>query len=241
MGQPIAAPVPDIEYKSWEEDALLDSEGTVVRAVVVDDQAIVRTAVKTMLTEAGIEVIGEADDGEAAVRLVTELAPEVVVMDLGLPGISGIEATRLLATLAPVSRVLVLTGSADQHDVFEAILAGACGYLTKDAGAEEIGEAVRAAAAGESVISRAVAGRLLNEIRGRDADEEPGDAIRATLTHRELEVLKLVASGKENNEIARNLFISPKTVQNHMSSILTKLQLENRIQAAVAAVRSGIV
>jgi DNA-binding NarL/FixJ family response regulator len=220
---------------------LTDAEGTVVRVVVVDDQAIVRTAVKTMLTGAGIEVIGEAEDGETAVDLVTELAPEVVVMDLGLPGITGIEATRKLATVAPVSRVLVLTGSADQHDVFDAILAGACGYLLKDAGAEEIGDAVRAAAAGESVISRSVAGRLLDEIRGRDSDAEPGDAIRATLTDRELEVLKLVASGKENNEIARNLFISPKTVQNHMASILAKLQLENRIQAAVAAVRSGIV
>ena len=220
---------------------MTDAEGTVVRVVVVDDQTIVRTAVKTMLTGAGIDVIGEAEDGESAVDLVTELAPEVVVMDLGLPGISGIEATRKLATVAPVSRVLVLTGSADQHDVFDAILAGACGYLLKDASAEEIGEAVRAAAAGESVISRSVAGRLLNEIRGRDSDVEPGDAIRATLTDRELEVLKLVASGKENNEIARNLFISPKTVQNHMSSILAKLQLENRIQAAVAAVRSGIV
>src|SRR5258705_11976595 len=114
-----------------EEGALTDSQGTVVRVVVVDDQAIVRTAVKTMLTEAGIDVIGEAEDGESAVGVVTELAPEVVVMDLGLPGISGIEATRKLATVAPVSRVLVLTGSADQHDVFDAILAGACGYLLK--------------------------------------------------------------------------------------------------------------
>jgi NarL family two-component system response regulator LiaR len=218
-----------------------DAQGTEVRVVVVDDQPIVRTAVRTMLSEVGIEVVGEAEDGEAAVRMVSELAPEVVVMDLGLPGISGIEATRRLTTVAPVSRVLVLTGSADQHDVFDAILAGACGYLLKDASAEEIGEAVRAAAAGESVISRSVAGRLLNEIRGRGSDAGPGAAIRATLTERELEVLKLVASGKENNEIARELFISPKTVQNHISSILAKLQLENRIQAAVAAVRSGIV
>ena len=218
-----------------------DTEGTEVRVVVVDDQPIVRTAVRKMLTDAEVSVVGEAEDGEAAVRLVSELAPEVVVMDLGLPGLSGIEATRKLATIAPLARVLVLTGSADQHDVLEAILAGACGYLLKDATAEEIGEAVRAAAAGESVISRSVAGRLLNEIRGRDSDAGPGDAIRATLTDRELEVLKLVASGKENNEIARELFISPKTVQNHISSILAKLQLENRIQAAVAAVRSGIV
>jgi DNA-binding NarL/FixJ family response regulator len=218
-----------------------DAQGSGLRVVVVDDQAIVRTAVKKMLTDAGIEVIGEAEDGAAAVRLVTELAPEVVIMDLGMPGMTGIEATRKLATVAPVSRILVLTGSGEQHDVMDAIMAGACGYLLKDAKGEEIAEAVRAAAAGESVISRSVAGRLLNEVRGRSPGLEPGDAIRATLTERELEVLKLVASGKENNEIAKDLFISPKTVQNHMSSILAKLQLENRIQAAVAAVRGGIV
>jgi DNA-binding NarL/FixJ family response regulator len=218
-----------------------EAEGNGLRVVVVDDQELVRAAVKQSLEAAEIEVIGEAEDGESAVRLVSQLAPEVVVMDLGLPGMSGIEATRKLATIAPVCRILVLTGSGEQHDVMDAIMAGACGYLLKDAKQEEIADAVRAAAAGESVISRSVAGRLLDEVRGRDSAVEPGEAIRATLTERELEVLKLVASGKENNEIARDLFISPKTVQNHISSILAKLQLENRIQAAVAAVRSGIV
>ena len=209
--------------------------------VVVDDQELVRTAVKKSLGDHEMEIVGEAVDGENAVELVAELAPDVVVMDLGLPGMSGIEATRKLATVAPVCRVLVLTGSGEQHDVLDAIMAGACGYLLKNATAEEIADAVRAAAAGESVISRSVAGRLLDQVRGRDTDAEPGDAIRATLTEREVEVLKLVASGKENSEIARDLFISRKTVQNHMSSILAKLQLENRIQAAVAAVRGGIV
>jgi NarL family two-component system response regulator LiaR len=212
-----------------------------LRVVVVDDQELVRTAVKKALSDRDVEIVGESDDGDGAVRLVMELAPDVVVMDLGLPGISGIEATRKLATVAPQCRVLVLTGSGEQHDVLDAIMAGACGYLLKDAKEDEIAEAVQAAAAGESVISRTVAGRLLNEVRGRDPAAGPGDAIRATLTERELEILKLVASGKENNEIAKDLFISPKTVQNHMSNILAKLQLENRIQAAVAAVRGGIV
>jgi DNA-binding NarL/FixJ family response regulator len=211
-----------------------------LRVVVVDDQELVRNAVKQSL-DGEVEIVGEAEDGETAVQLVSELAPDVVVMDLGLPGITGIEATRKLATVAPVSRVLVLTGSGEQHDVMDAIMAGACGYLLKDAKGEEIVDAVRSAAAGESVISRSVAGRLLDQVRGRDATADSGDAIRATLTERELEVLKLVASGKENNVIAGDLFISPKTVQNHISSILAKLQLENRIQAAVAAVRSGIV
>jgi DNA-binding NarL/FixJ family response regulator len=217
-----------------------EAQASRLRVVVVDDQELVRNAVKQSL-DGEVEIVGEAEDGETAVRLVTELAPDVVVMDLGMPGMTGIEATRKLATVAPVTRVLVLTGSGEQHDVLDAIMAGACGYLLKDAKSEEIADGVRAAAAGESVISRSVAGRLLDQVRGRDSNADPGDAIRATLTERELEVLKLVASGKENNEIARDLFISPKTVQNHISSILAKLQLENRIQAAVAAVRSGIV
>jgi DNA-binding NarL/FixJ family response regulator len=217
-----------------------EAQASRLRVVVVDDQELVRNAVKQSL-DGEVEIVGEAEDGETAVRLVTELAPDVVVMDLGLPGMTGIEATRKLATVAPVTRVLVLTGSGEQHDVLDAIMAGACGYLLKDAKSEEIADGVRAAAAGESVISRSVAGRLLDQVRGRDSNADPGDAIRATLTERELEVLKLVASGKENNEIARDLFISPKTVQNHISSILAKLQLENRIQAAVHAVRSGIV
>jgi DNA-binding NarL/FixJ family response regulator len=217
-----------------------EAQASRLRVVVVDDQELVRNAVKQSL-DGEVEIVGEAEDGETAVRLVTELAPDVVVMDLGLPGMTGIEATRKLATVAPVTRVLVLTGSGEQHDVMDAIMAGACGYLLKDAKSEEIADGVRAAAAGESVISRSVAGRLLDQVRGRDSNADPGDAIRATLTERELEVLKLVASGKENNEIARDLYISPKTVQNHISSILAKLQLENRIQAAVHAVRSGIV
>jgi DNA-binding NarL/FixJ family response regulator len=217
-----------------------EAQASRLRVVVVDDQELVRKAVKQSL-DGEVEIVAEAEDGETAVHLVTELAPDVVVMDLAMPGMSGIEATRKLATVAPLCRVLVLTGSGEQHDVLDAIMAGACGYLLKDAKSEEIADGVRAAAAGESVISRSVAGRLLDQVRGRDSNADPGDAIRATLTERELEVLKLVASGKENNEIARDLFISPKTVQNHISSILAKLQLENRIQAAVAAVRSGIV
>jgi DNA-binding NarL/FixJ family response regulator len=212
-----------------------------LRVVVVDDQELVRTAVTQSLTGAEIDVVGEANDGESAVQLVAELAPDVVVMDLGLPGISGIEATQKLATVAPLCKILILTGSGEDHDVVEAIMAGACGYLLKDASHQEIAEAVRGAAEGQSVIDRSVAGRLLDQVRGRGSEQGPGDAIRAVLTDRELEVLKLVAGGQENTQIAKTLFISPKTVQNHISSILAKLQLENRIQAAVHAVRSGIV
>ena len=212
-----------------------------LRVVIVDDQELVRHAIRNILTVPDIDVIAEADDGESALELVMEMAPDVVVMDLGIPGISGVETTRSLATVAPLCRVLVLTGSGEEHDVVDAIMAGACGYLLKDATGDEIVEAVRAAAAGQSVIDRSVAGRLLAQVGGQTDDAVPGDAIGVVLTERELDVLKLVAVGKENNQIAQALFISPKTVQNHISSILAKLQLQNRIQAAVHAVRGGIV
>ena len=212
-----------------------------LRVVIVDDQELVRHAIRNILTVPDIDVIAEADDGESALELVMEMAPDVVVMDLGIPGISGVETTRSLATVAPLCRILVLTGSGEEHDVVDAIMAGACGYLLKDATGDEIVEAVRAAAAGQSVIDRSVAGRLLAQVGGQTDDAVPGDAIGVVLTERELDVLKLVAVGKENNQIAQALFISPKTVQNHISSILAKLQLQNRIQAAVHAVRGGIV
>lgn len=215
------------------------------RVILVDDQPLVRAALQRSLPEHEIEVIGEADNGEEAIELVIESAPEVVVMDLHLPGgMSGIEITRRLATVAPLSRVLVLTGSADQFGVVEAIVAGACGYLLKNTEPAEIAAAIRAAAAGGSVISQQIAGDLLERVRqGGDSaeDQDAADAIRGALTDRELEVLRLLASGKSNNEISRILFVSPMTIKNHIANILAKLQLENRIQAAVHAVRSGIV
>ena len=211
-----------------------------LRVVIVDDQQLVRHAMRNILTVPDIEVIAEADDGESALELVTEMAPDVVVMDLGLPGISAIEATRSLAMVAPLCRVLVLTGPGEEHEVVDAILAGACGCLLKDATGDEIVKAVRAAAAGQSVIDRSVARRLLAQVRDQ-TDDAGGGAIRAVPTERELDVLKLVADGEESNQIAQALFISPKTVQNHISSILAKLQLQNRIQAAVHAVRGGIL
>jgi len=212
-----------------------------LRVVIVDDQQLVRHAMRNILSVPDIEVIAEADDGESALELVTEMAPDVVVMDLGLPGISGIEATRSLATVAPLCRVLVLTGPGEEHEVVDAILAGACGCLLKDATGDEIVEAVRTAAAGQSVIDRTVADRLLAQVRAQTEGAAPSDAIRAVFTERELDVLQLVAVGKESNQIAQELFISPKAVHNHISSILTKLQLQNRVQAAVHAVRGGIV
>jgi DNA-binding NarL/FixJ family response regulator len=220
-------------------DGLDPSRDTeLIRVVVVDDHEVFRGGLCNLLTEHELAVVGEAVTGEQAVEIVAEVVPDVVVMDLNLPGMSGIEAIRELANAAPQTRVLVLTISGDESDVTEAILAGACGYLLKDASIQEIIAGVRAAATGESLISQKIAGRLLERIRTSSADAYD---VRPELTEREVEVLRRVAEGKDNMEIAQELFISPKTVKNHISNILAKLQIENRIQAAVYAVRRGIV
>src|ERR671937_911908 len=148
---------------------------------------------------------------------------------------------RLLSTLAPLTRVVVLTISDQDGDVMDAILAGACGYLLKDASIQELMQGIRAAAVGESLISPTIAAKVLRRVRSSSSQPEIERTIRAELSEREIEVLKLIANGKDNAEIAGELHISPKTVKNHISNILMKLQIENRIQAAVYAVRSGIV
>ena len=162
-------------------------------------------------------------------------------MDLNMPGISGVEATRQIAMIAPLTRVLVLTISDQDADVMDAIFAGACGYLLKDASIQDLIVGIRAAAAGESLISPTIAGKVLERVRAATASPDAEEAIRSELSEREIEVLKLIANGKDNAQIAADLHISPKTVKNHISNILMKLQIDNRIQAAVYAVRSGIV
>ena len=215
-----------------------------ITVVLVDDESLTRRLLSEVLSGAGIDVVGEAAGGEEAIELVVELRPDVVLMDLGMPGISGVEATERLASLAPASRVLVLSGS-EGNQVVEAIVAGASGYILKGASNEEIAKAVRVTAAGEAMLSSEIAGRLLERIRERDipvsaSDELAGVAIRATLTERELEIFTCLASGASNQEIGRELSLSANTVSNHIASILAELQLKNRIQAAVQAVRSGI-
>jgi DNA-binding NarL/FixJ family response regulator len=164
-----------------------------------------------------------------------------VIMDLNMPGAGGVETTRRLSSLAPLSRVVVLTISADDDDVMNAVMAGACGYLLKDSSIQELIAGIRAASEGESLISPQIAAKVLQQLRAQSKDTDAAATIRAELSDRELEVLKLIANGKDNAQIARELYISPKTVKNHISNILMKLQIENRIQAAVYAVRSGIV
>ena len=211
------------------------------RVLLVDDHDIYRAGLRGLLVEQGVDIVGEAATGEAALEVVQEKAPNVVIMDLNMPGIGGIEATRRIATLSPLTRVVMLTVSSDQPDVLEAVLAGACGYLLKSATTQEIVAGIAAAARGDALLSPSIAAKLLERVRDTPPERPAPDPARAQLTDRELEVLRLLASGMDNSEIGHALFISSSTVKNHISSILLKLQIENRIQAAVYAVRAGIV
>jgi DNA-binding NarL/FixJ family response regulator len=223
------------------EETRSDKELDELRVLLVDDHDLFRTGLKNLLEEQGVQVVGEAPNGQTALRLAPELVPDVVIMDLNMPGLSGVETTRHLTGIAPLARVVVLTISVDDEDVMDAVMAGACGYLLKDASIEDLITGIRAAAAGESLISPQIAAKMLQRLRSQGKSTDAAATIRAELSDREVEVLKLIANGKDNAQIARELFISPKTVKNHISNILMKLQIDNRIQAAVYAVRSGIV
>jgi DNA-binding NarL/FixJ family response regulator len=210
-----------------------------LKVIVVDDHELFRRGIIGLLEERGIQVAGEAALAADAIAQASEIGPAVVLMDLSMPGMSGVEATQRLTAAAPLARVLVLTMMTDEQYVMDALLAGACGYLLKDASVDQIIEGIQAAARGESVISPRIASCLVRRLR-EPQEIEPGLS-GADMTPRELEVLELMARGLDNSEIARALFLSQHTVKNHVSSILIKLQVENRIQAAVRAVRGGLV
>jgi DNA-binding NarL/FixJ family response regulator len=214
-----------------------------ITVVLVDDEQLIRSALAQALSADGLELVGEAADAEAAINVVVDLRPDVVLIDLKLPGTQGVGTIEQLTLLAPATRIVILTRS-EQNQVVEAIIAGASGYILKNASPAAITAAIRATAAGESVISSQVAGKLLERIRERDipvaASTAAASAIRAVLTARELEIFTRLASGKTNQQIGDELALSPNTIHNHIASILHKLQLDNRIQAAVEAVRSGI-
>jgi DNA-binding NarL/FixJ family response regulator len=212
-----------------------------LRVLIVDDHDLFRSGLRNLLEEQGVNVVGEAAAGSEAVRIVRELAPDVVVMDLNMPGMNGVEATRHITSAAPLTRVVVLTISDQDEDVLDAILAGACGYLLKDSSIQDLITGIRAAAVGEALISPHIAAKVLQQVRATSSVPQIAEMIRSELSEREIDVLKLIANGKDNAHIAGELHISPKTVKNHISNILMKLQIENRIQAAVYAVRSGIV
>ena len=207
--------------------------------VIADDHPFYRQGLGVLLRERGVDVVAEVPNGEAAIRAVEELAPDLVLMDLNMPGLSGLEATRRLTAHAPASRVLILSAWADEADITEAIIAGARGYVLKDGPVEEVVTAIQAAAAGQFVISPRIAPYLLE--RARDEADAAAHLAGTRLSARELEVLGLMAAGKSNHEIAAALVISLSTVRYHISNILMKLQVENRVQAAVSAVRHRLV
>jgi DNA-binding NarL/FixJ family response regulator len=185
-------------------------------------------------------IVGEAPNGKVAVQMARDLQPDVTVMDFSMPVMDGVEATRAIIADDPGARVFMLTITADETQVLDAMLAGACGYELKDASAANLVYGVTAAAQGQSLISPRIAAHLVKRLREVGAARPVASEQAKDLTTREVEILKLVAEGKENSQIASELFISPKTVKNHVASILDKLSIENRIQAAVFAVRIGI-
>ena len=204
-----------------------------IRVVISDDHDLFRRGLKMVLeAEEDIEVVAEAADGQEAVTRVEELAPDVVLMDVRMPRMGGIDATRLIRQLFPTTRIIVLTVSDEEDDIYGAVKAGANGYLLKEVSIEEVADAVRAVFAGQSLISPSLASKLLAEFSGpvKAVDDPVSSSVR--LTEREVEVLKLVALGNDNGQIAGQLGVSESTVRNHVANILTKLQLRSQIEPA---------
>src|SRR5512134_3513451 len=211
----------------------------VITILLVDDHAVVRQGVRTFLaTQPDLSVVGEAGTGVEAVTLAAQHVPDVVLMDLIMPDMDGVEATRRMKQVSPRSQIVVLTSYHEDEHIFPALKAGALSYILKDISAEELASAVRKAAVGEAVLHPRVAARVIRELQGKR-----GETLNpfTELSERELEVLKLIADGMSNAEMAARLVLSEKTVKGHVSNILSKLQLADRTQAAVYAWREGIV
>lgn len=215
-----------------------------IRVLVVDDHALFRRGLEMVLAqEPDIEVVGEAGDGAEAVERAADLLPDVVLMDVRMPRRSGIEACTLVKDVVPSARIIMLTISDEEADLYDAIKAGATGYLLKEIPIEELAEAVRAVHDGQSLISPSMASKLLTEfaLMAKRTDDRRNQVPAPRLTERELEVLKLVARGLNNRDIAKELFISENTVKNHIRNILEKLQLHSRMEAVVYAVREKLL
>jgi two-component system NarL family response regulator len=213
--------------------------------LIVDDHALFRRGLEMVLNEeADIELVGEASDGAEAVERAGESLPDVVLMDIRMPRSSGIEACRAMKEVAPSAKIVMLTISDEEEDLFEAIRAGASGYLLKDIPYDEVADVVRAVHGGQSLINPSMAAKLLTEFAAlakRDESERAERVPAPRLTDREIEVLKLVARGMNNRDIAKELFISENTVKNHVRNILEKLQIHSRMEAVMIAVRQKLI
>jgi DNA-binding NarL/FixJ family response regulator len=220
-----------------------------IRVLIADDHALFRRGLEMVLVEEpDIELVGQASDGAEAVTRAGEALPDVVLMDIRMPKTSGIEAARAMKEAAPSAKIVMLTISDEEEDLFEAIRSGASGYLLKDIPLDEVAAAVRSVHGGQSLINPSMAGKLLTEfaaLNRRDqedeAEERPQQVPAPKLTDREMEVLKLVARGMNNRDIAKELFISENTVKNHVRNILEKLQIHSRMEAVMIAVREKLI
>ena len=210
-----------------------------ISILITDDHALVRQGIRDFLElQPDLTVIDEADSGETAARMAGELAPDIVLMDLVMPGIGGVEATRRIKQASPHTQIIVLTSYHEDEYIFPALRAGALSYVLKDIGPEELADTIRKAARGESVLHPRVAARVVQEVRGARNDVPN---LFTELSDRELDVLRLIADGLSNAEIARKLVISEKTVKGHVSNILSKLHMLDRTQAAIFAWQQGLV
>ncbi len=214
-----------------------------IALLIVDDHELVRRGIRTILTaQPDISVVGEASSGEEALRIVGDLAPDVALMDLLMPGMNGVETTRRLREISPETQVIVLTSYHEDEHIFPAIRAGALSYLLKDVSARELADAIHKAARGEAVMAPFVAARLMAELRGdANAHTNASGHVAPLLSERELDVLRLIAEGASNTEIAERLVVTEHTVKKHVSNILSKLHLADRTQAAVYAWREGMM
>ncbi|MEX5708971.1 response regulator transcription factor [Parafrankia sp. FMc6] len=232
-----------VDEQRSEEALRTPSEANPIRVLIVDDHALFRRGLEMVLAqEVDIEVVGEAADGAEAVTMAAEMAPDIVLMDVRMPRRGGIDATSAIKEKVPSTKIVMLTISDEEADLFDAIKAGAMGYLLKEISIDEVAADIRAVYNGQSLISPSMASKLLSEFAAmiKTKDDRP-QLPTPRLTDREMEVLRLVAKGLNNRDIAKQLYISENTVKNHIRNILEKLQLHSRMEAVVYAVREKLL
>ncbi|CUU59988.1 DNA-binding response regulator [Frankia sp. CcI49] len=232
-----------VDERRSEEALRTPSEANPIRVLIVDDHALFRRGLEMVLAqEVDIEVVGEAADGSEAVTMAAEMAPDIVLMDVRMPRRGGIDATSAIKEKVPSAKIVMLTISDEEADLFDAIKAGAMGYLLKEISIDEVAADIRAVYNGQSLISPSMASKLLSEFAAmiKTKDDRP-QLPTPRLTDREMEVLRLVAKGLNNRDIAKQLYISENTVKNHIRNILEKLQLHSRMEAVVYAVREKLL